>query len=66
MITLTIFSLAICALIVGIIWIFDTSKKQDTDLQQIKGLLLVVISLVLAPIGFISAMIEFSLGIFKG
>lgn len=66
MITLTIFSLALCALIVGIIWIFDTSEKQDADLHQIKGLLLAVISLALAPIGFVSAMIEFSLGIFKG
>lgn len=66
MITLTIFSLALCALIVGIIWVFDTSKNQDTDLHQIKGLLLIVISLALAPIGFISALIEFGLGILKG
>ena len=66
MILVAILLTTLCSLIVGVIWFFDTSKKQDTDLQQIKGLLLVVIALALAPIGFISAMIEFSLGILKG
>lgn len=66
MILVAILLTTLCSLIVGVIWFFDTSKKQDTDLQQIKGLLLVVISLVLAPICFIFALIEFGLGIFKG